>query len=227
MISLSCCVSVCNESEELDRLLTQLISFTGNKDEIIVLVDESKVTKEVNLLLAKHIKNALPIKIIRSFLHSDFAAFKNNFLNYAAKEWIMQIDADELLSGDFLNTDQSKNSFKSFIEMNPDTDLFWIARENYVKDLSSDYIQKWKWKIDKKGRINWKDPQPKIFKNNGNIRWKNKVHEILHGFTKSLLLPENYFLIHIKSAERQIKQNEFYYSIMKTESEKNESFLLK
>lgn len=213
MATISYCVSVCNEHEELDKLLSQLITYIDD-DELIVLVDESKVTSEVGQVIAKYRIIFPSIKIISSSLNGDFGTFKNNFLKHATKEYIIQIDADELLSHDFLEGNEDFGNFKMILDMNPDVELFWVPRENYVEGLTQDHINKWRWRVDEKGRINFPDSQARIFKNNGKIHWQNKVHEIIVGHKDYVLLPDNYFIIHKKSIDRQEKQNELYNTLV-------------
>jgi len=64
-------------------------------------------------------------------------------------------------------------------------------------------------------RVNGHDWQWRIYKNNGKIKWKNKVHEVLEGHEKYSFLPTDtgFDLIHIKSLEKQIKQNSFYSTL--------------
>lgn len=64
-------------------------------------------------------------------------------------------------------------------------------------------------------RVNGHDWQWRIYKNNSKIRWKNKVHEQLEGYSQYSFLPTDigYDLLHIKSLERQIKQNSYYETL--------------
>lgn len=205
-MSISFCISVCNEDKELDQLLEQLIPHIDHEDELIVLVDESKVTTEVGQVIAKW-KVLNEIKVISTSLNNDFATFKNNFVDNATKDFIFQIDADELLSQDLLV------DTKLIMDLNPNIDLYWLPRENYVEGLTEEYINKWGWRVDEKGRINWKDPQARVFKNNKQIKWINKVHEVIVGHKEFVILPDTYFLTHKKTLERQISQNEFYNTL--------------
>lgn len=64
--------------------------------------------------------------------------------------------------------------------------------------------------------INWCDPQMRLFRLNKGIKWKNKVHEVLEGQSTFSILPydtEDFCLYHIKSIEKQEKQNNFYETI--------------
>jgi predicted transcriptional regulator len=60
--------------------------------------------------------------------------------------------------------------------------------------------------------MNLPDYQWRIYRNSSNIKWKNKVHEVLEGFKVSTLFPseEEYCLYHPKTIERQEKQNNYY-----------------
>jgi len=207
-MSISYCISVCDEDKEFNKLLEQLIPHIDAEDEIIILVDESKVTTEVGQVIAKW-KTVFPLEVIATSLNGDFSTFKNNFIGKATKDFLWQLDADEGVCDELLV------DIKLIIEANPNIDLYWISRENYVEGIKErpDLIAKWGWKIDEKDRINYNDPQSRIFRNNKSICWINKVHEQIVGHKEFSVLPQNYYLIHNKSLERQIEQNEMYASI--------------
>jgi glycosyltransferase involved in cell wall biosynthesis len=207
MASISYCISACNEHVELDKLLNQLSTHLQEDDELVLLIDESKVTQDVSLIIQKY-RQIFPNFILAgASLNGDFATFKNNFVDKATKEFIFQIDADELLSEDLLV------DTKLILDVNPNVDMYLVSRENYVEGLTPEHIQKWRWNVDEKNRINWPDVQFRIFKNNKKIKWRNKVHEILEGYTQYATLPPNYYLIHQKDIVRQEQQNHFYNTL--------------
>lgn len=207
MATLSYCISVCDEAEELNKLLEQLLPWVDNEDEVLILVDQSKVTNEVGQVISKFGTLFSNQKVIGSNLNGDFSTFKNEFVNNATKDFIFQIDADELL-GEELITD-----VKLVIDVNPNVDLYYVARENYVNGLTPHHISMWGWRIDEKQRVNFPDYQMRIFRNNKQIKWQNKVHEIIVGHKEFVVLPNRYFLIHTKSIERQEKQNQLYSTL--------------
>ena len=63
--------------------------------------------------------------------------------------------------------------------------------------------------------INFPDNQMRIFKINKNIKWVNKLHEILDGYQTYTALPldEKWSLNHTKTIQRQEIQNKFYETI--------------
>ena len=96
-----------------------------------------------------------------------------------------------------------------------DVDVLLVPRINTVTGLTQQHIDKWGWRLDNNGWINFPDYQWRIYKNNGNIKWKNKVHEVLDGYKTISHLPTNkeWCLIHKKDIKRQEKQNKFYETI--------------
>lgn len=207
MATISYCISVCNEHEELDKLLNQLVNWVDYDDEVLVLVDQGKVTTEVGKVISKFQQIIPNLIIIPSGLNGDFSEFKNNFIEKASKDFIFQIDADEVLNEDLIT------DIKLVIDVNPNVDLYYVARENYVVGLTPQHIAQWGWKVDDKGRNNFPDYQMRIFKNNKQIKWQNKVHEVLVGFKEFVVLPQNYHLIHTKDIVKQEHQNQFYNTL--------------
>jgi hypothetical protein len=65
--------------------------------------------------------------------------------------------------------------------------------------------------------INWCDPQARLFKLNKEIKWKNKVHEVLYNHETYTSLPyeeyEDFCLYHIKTISKQEEQNKLYDTI--------------
>jgi GT2 family glycosyltransferase len=72
---ISYAITVCNEHEELKRLLIFLIKKVRERDEIIVQHDEQNTTLEVLRVLNKY---ADRVKVIEFPLNGHFANFKNN-----------------------------------------------------------------------------------------------------------------------------------------------------
>jgi hypothetical protein len=71
------------------------------------------------------------------------------------------------------------------------------------------------WNKNEKNYINFPDPQQRIWKNDSQIKYEGKVHERLVGYKYFSKLPftEDFCLIHVKSFDKQVKQNSFYSTI--------------
>jgi glycosyltransferase involved in cell wall biosynthesis len=203
---ISYAIPVCNEDKELDRLLSQLTQLKRPQDEIVVQCDQGNTTTEVYSVLDKYDKD---IKVIQFPLKNDFASFKNNLKKHCTAEWIFQIDADEFLSQELLE------NLPIILQENPTVDLFLVPRVNTVSGLTQDHINRWKWRVDDKGWVNFPDYQTRILQNSPKINWVSKVHEVLTGHSNYTLLPaiEEYSLYHPKDIERQERQNNFYNTL--------------
>jgi hypothetical protein len=100
----------------------------------------------------------------------------------------------------------------SILESNLNNEVYLIPRINTVDGLTQNHINKWRWNVNQDGWINFPDYQWRIYKNDPNIIWINKVHERLSGFKTYATLPASaeYCLIHRKTIEKQEKQNNYY-----------------
>ena len=202
--TISYAITVCDEHKELEKLLEHLTEHKRDQDEIVIQADKDNVTKDVVSVI-----DNFKLEYIEFPLNKDFASFKNNLKSKCKGDYIFQIDADEIPA-----TETVKNLDKIIAE-NLDIDLFLVPRVNIVNGIEYSDVEKWKWKMDHNGWINFPDYQYRIFKNNFNIKWQNKVHENIVGANTGTQLPptQEYALIHIKEIDKQRKQNKLYENI--------------
>lgn len=206
-ISITYGITVNNEVEEIKKLLQHLIPLIKYNDEIIVLQDITVENLEVSTIL-KSYENK--IKVIKNKLGGDFASFKNNLIAASSKKYLFQIDADEYPKKQLIK------QLKKYLYKNRKFDCFMIPRINIVQGLTEQDVKKWNWNLNEKGYVNFPDFQSRIFKLNGNIQWKNKVHEVLINHVNVREMPiqnEDYCLVHDKQIVRQRIQNEFYETL--------------
>lgn len=207
-------ITACNEHAELERLLHILRDTIREQDEVIIQLDVNyteQVLEICNLFTNFNHEGSLTHAIKQSKfyaypLDNDFARFKNNLSQNATGDYIFQLDADEYVHPTFIN------DLPEFLELNSRVDLFLVPRVNTVDGLTPEHIQKWGWRVDGNGWVNWPDFQTRIYKNVPGIKWINKVHERLVGHKEFTYLPltEEYALHHPKTIERQEKQNKYY-----------------
>ena len=201
-------ITVCNELEEITKLLNFLQLNIRPDDEILIQYDELSVTDEVKdyitLMDSMH-KNH---KVIGFPLNKDFATFKNNLKSNCSGDYIFQIDADEIPNAALIE------HLPTLIEQNP-VDVIFLPRVNIVQDITQEHIDKWRWNVNDKGWVNWPDYQLRIYKKTDDIEWGNKVHETLTGYDTFSNFPaeEIWSLYHYKQIDKQEKQNEFYETI--------------
>lgn len=205
-MKISYAIPVCNEWMQLEYLLNYLFKHKREQDEIVIQCDKGNTTPSVYQVL-KEYKDR--IQVIEFPLNGDFASFKNNLKDNCSGDYIFQIDADEYPEEYLMET------IEWLIKNNPGVDIFWVPRINTVKGLTQEHINKWKWRVDPNGRVNFPDYQCRILKNVKRIKWKNKVHEVLTGHKTESRLPANdeFCIHHPKTIERQEKQNELYETL--------------
>jgi hypothetical protein len=210
MINVTYAITVCNELEEITKLIDFLKNKIDKDDEILIQYDENSATKPVKdyLTIISQLHNS-NIKVISYPLNNDFASFKNNLKDNASGIFIFQIDADEIPSEHLME------NIKDIIEYNKDVDLFFVPRVNTVDGLTKEHIKKWKWQVNELGWVNFPDYQTRLYRRTSEIQWQGKVHERIVGYNTLSVLPqeEQYCLYHHKKIERQEKQNDYYDTI--------------
>jgi len=202
-MKISYAITVCNELEEIKCLLNFLIQYKREEDEIVVLFDDSNSTKEMETLLHSY-RNNKHITLHIDYFGGHFADWKNKLTSLCSGDYIFQIDADEIPNSSLIE------NLPAILENN--VDVILVPRINTVQGITQQHIQHWGWKQNDKGWIQWPDFQWRIYKNDPEIKWKNKLHEILDGFKTYSNLPEmeEYALYHPKTIEKQEQQNSFY-----------------
>ncbi len=206
-MKISYAITVCNEFIEIQRLINFLLKNKRPEDEIVVLYDSKNGNKSIEQFLrAKSINSEFAWT--SGEFKGHFADWKNKLTSLCKGEYIFQIDADEMVDEYVLRL------LPQVLEVN-NVDVILVPRINTVKGLTQEHIQKWGWRVDEKGWVNFPDYQWRIYKNNGKIKWKNKVHEILEGHKSISHLPQQneWCLIHEKTIEKQEKQNNYYNTL--------------
>jgi glycosyltransferase involved in cell wall biosynthesis len=206
-MKISYAITVCNEFKEIQNLIHFLLRYKRLKDEIVVLVDMTKnePTSELLGYLHKLSSNDI-ITLSEQNFNNHFADWKNKLSSLCKGDYIFQIDADEIPNENLIAV------LPDLLEENENIDVFLVPRVNTVEGLTPEHIAKWGWRVNDEGWVNWPDYQWRIWKNNPEIQWVNKVHERLDGFKMYTAMPDvEYFaLYHPKTIERQEKQNELY-----------------
>lgn len=205
MVSISYAITACNEAVELKVLLDKILRDKREVDEIVVLLDEPNSTPEIKELLSH--KKYSKIHCIEGEFKRDFAFWKNTLNKFCTKDYIFNIDADEYPSEILIKY------LPQLLEENPNIRVYALPRINTVHGLTQAHINKWRWNVDDKGRVNYPDYQIRIYKRDPDIFWEGKVHETLNIRNEAVPLPydtEDWVLYHPKVIERQEKQNALY-----------------
>ncbi len=199
-------ITVHNEHEELEKLLSTLLVSIDDEDEVVICVDGNhEGVKEVVKLYS------IDSRVIHynRKLDGNFAEHKNSVIEKSSGDYIFHIDADEYPNKTLLQ------QIKQILEINQ-VDLIWIPRVNTVDGITDEHIRQWGWKLTEQGWVNYPDYQSRIFRNHESIRWKRPVHEQIQGCKTYAHLPphEELSLYHPKTIQKQESQNQLYSDIV-------------
>jgi hypothetical protein len=207
-MKISYAITVCNEFIEIQRLVHFLLQHKRPQDNIVILYDEANGDPEVENFLRTHSING-EFAWHKGKFDRHFANWKNKLTSLCNGDYIFQIDADEIPNEKLIEV------LPEILEENIECDVIMVPRVNTVEGLTPEHIQKWGWRVNEKGWVNWPDEQWRIYKNKPEIKWVNKVHERLEGFKVWTHLPiiEEFSLYHPKTISKQEKQNQLYDTI--------------
>ena len=204
-MKISYAITVCTELEEIKQLLPFLLKNKRKEDEVVVLFDLTNGSEEVK----KYLLQTSEVYAVFDWFQNNFSEWKNKLNTLCSGDYIFQIDADEMITEVFMET------LHTIIENNPEVEFYWVPRENYVTGITPKHIQEWGWRVDAQNRVNYPDYQGRIYKKSPEIKWKNKLHEVLVGYKHYTSLPEVSALSinHTKTIEKQEKQNNYYNTL--------------
>jgi glycosyltransferase involved in cell wall biosynthesis len=215
MNRLSIAICIHNEGQYVEDLLERVVQFKRNTKlpvEIVIVDDFSTEEKTIRTF-----EKYLPyIKLYTHALNNDFATHKNFMNSQCNGEYILNLDADEMVSMALLHW------IPELVEMNYDVDAFWLPRRKYCGRIDRCSVQQWGWQLTNLPEfslplVQWPDPQMRLYRNAPDIRWVNKVHEQLTGYKNFAAFPfePDYAIIHHKDIQRQEQQNTLYSQIKK------------
>jgi tetratricopeptide (TPR) repeat protein len=152
-----------NEEKNLEQCLNSVKSIV---DEIII-VDTGSTDKTVEMA------KSFNAKIFNHKWNDDFSEARNISLKHATKDWILVLDADEVIAKEDLK------KIKELTEQK-DVDGFSIIQRNYTDDQS---VLNWQKSDDYKEAKDYPGFFPsnlvRLFRNNKGFLFENKVHEVV------------------------------------------------
>lgn len=204
-MKISFAITVSKELDEIKQLVPFLLKNKRPQDEIVILFDQKNGNQDVLDFLLPY--NKLPnVQTWRGLdFDYNFADWKNKLNSYCVGDYIFQLDADEMIS------EYMVKNVNEIISMNEEVELFFLPRINTVDGITQDHIDKWSWRVDDLGRINFPDFQGRIYKKG--MEWQGRVHERIVGVKYYSLLPsdeESYCIKHYKNITKQEQQNNLY-----------------
>jgi glycosyltransferase involved in cell wall biosynthesis len=200
--TLSLCMIVKDEERFLERCLSSVKDFV---DEIIIVDTGSK-------------DNTIPIakRYASSIYHfewvDDFSAARNFSISKATKDWILVLDADEIIS----ETDMQK--LKELIQ-NKDISAYQLIQRNY-----SDSAKGIHFSGDYAPASGYKSYFPslliRLFRNKG-YKFSNRVHELIEDSIKGSIINSGIVIHHMKDDSKE--RDMFYIMLGKKQIQDNPS----
>lgn len=141
-MKISYAITVCNELEEVKRLVNFLHHNKREQDEIVILADSPKMSQELQDQLYIY-SSANWIKLIESKFEGHFADWKNQLTSYCTGDFIIQLDADEVLN------ERLVESLPYILESNPELDVLLVPRINTVSGITKRHVNQWGWRLSK------------------------------------------------------------------------------
>jgi glycosyltransferase involved in cell wall biosynthesis len=204
-MSISYLITCHNEGQQLRDLLSTLEKYINSEDEVVILDDYS--TDQVTIDVLNEFKDKPKFKLFQHKLNNNYGEHKNVGNSYCTKEWVIQLDSDELPS------DVLMLNIEDILSANSDVELFYVPRRNNFIGVTNDDIRKYGWTVSKEGYLAYPDYQSRIYKNLPHIKWKKKLHETIDGAKLHAFLPHedsDLYIYHEKTIEKQRLSNETY-----------------
>ena len=195
-------ITVHNEVDELERLLSKLLVGIKEQDEVVICVDGNH--EGVRDVIKLYSIDSRVIHYDRK-LDGNFADHKNSVIEKSSGDFIFHIDADEYPNKTLLE------QLPQIVEMN-DVDLIWIPRVNTIEGMTEEHIKRWGWRVTENRWVNYPDYQARVFRRDSQIRWTRPLHEHIVGCKTYSHLPplEELSLYHPKTIQKQEQQNLYY-----------------
>ncbi len=187
MITVSLCMIVKNEEEYIDRCLN---SVANAVDEIIIV--DTGSTDRTKELCAKYTDKIYDFNWI-----DDFSAARNSSFSYATMDYILWLDADDIL-------------------LPEDNARFRELKETLDTDISV-VMMKYNVSMDQQGNVTFSYYRERLVKRAGVFEWKEPVHEYLQ--IKGKTMNSDIAVTHGKSPHEQHsgRNLEIYENLRKKE----------
>ncbi|MBI2656448.1 tetratricopeptide repeat protein, partial [Candidatus Woesearchaeota archaeon] len=193
-----------NEEKYLEQCLS---SVKGLVDEIII-VDTGSKDK------TKEIAKKFNAKIFDFKWIDDFSAARNESIRHATKDWILVLDADEVLD------DESTKSIKELVN-NKENDAYLLLQKNYTNESSIVGFVNDEHKKNNKSYAGWYGSFiARLFRNKKGYKFEGTVHELVEPSIegkKGSIAATNIALHHYGNADPKIakKKRQLYLELCK------------
>jgi GT2 family glycosyltransferase/Tfp pilus assembly protein PilF len=205
--SISLCMIVKDEEKNLPRCLRSLLPIV---DEVIIAdTGSTDRTREISAVFGA--------RVISIPWSGDYAAARNASLSEAVGDWILVMDADEVIS------QQDYATVRSLVNSSPEqTVAYTVTTRNYTNrvDLEKWQANRGEYPQEEVGRGWMPSDKTRLFPNRADIRFENPIHEMVEPALNRLgvsSLPAPIIVHHYgyMDDERQQRKLQQYYELGK------------
>lgn len=190
--NISFAIMVHNEGQILDKCLESIINLKRPDDEVVILDDYSTDSKTLDILEKAKKLGAI---IYKKKLNYDFSEHRNYLNSKCCKDWILQIDADEILLPKLLLKifnvieDTSYDCFcipriTFIVEYRNDAAFDKKLDDLFFKELLSGRVQRYLYYV-------FPDSQHRLYRNLDYLKWNRPIHENIVESAKNINVFEN------------------------------------
>jgi glycosyltransferase involved in cell wall biosynthesis len=161
-------ISLCMITRNEERFLEQCLNSVKDLANEIIIVDTGSYDK------TKEIARKFNAKIIDFKWIDDFSAARNESLKHATKDWILVLDADEVID------QENCEKIKEIIGANREFIGFSLQQRTYLnKPMHGAIKNESNFELVKDYPCYVFNNLVRLFKNNENLHFKHKVHELI------------------------------------------------
>ena len=201
-------ISLCMIAKNEEKHLEQCLESVKNVVDEIIVIDTGSTDK------TKEIAKKFGAKIIDFKWVDDFSAARNESLKHASKDWILVLDADEVLD------DEGCKAIKELVE-DEEADAFLFLQKNYTNESSIRGFVDEEHKKGDKVYLGWYGSFiARLFRNNKGYKFEGIVHELVEPFVernKGNIKATNIQVHHYGNADPNDvkKKRQFYLELCK------------
>lgn len=200
------------QTEYFKRLINQIMArrFAGS-DEICVVFDKEGCDENIAFLDEIHKNYPLEVRYIIRDMDYNEAEQRNANAGMASKKWIFMVDTDEQLKPFHMGGQLHEFLWQCKIN---GIDMVFLPRINIIPGI--ELVHKdWEAKKNEKGWFDFPNYTPRIYRNNGIIKWQGYMFSHLIGYTRSykVIADEDHAILHHKTLEEQEKAGVLYRKI--------------
>ena len=215
--SISLCMITKNEEKHLEQCLDSVKDIVDE----VVIVDSGSTdkTKEIgkkfcDMRVSSRTRSQVTAKIFDFKWSDDFSEARHESLKHATKDWILVLDADEIINKDDLE------KIKEIVKDN-ENDAFLFLQKNYSNDASVAGFVNESHKKDNKAYTGWYGSLiARLFRNKKGYRFQGAVHELIEHSVESKngkIALANISLHHYGNSDPEVvkKKRQFYLELCK------------